>query len=121
MKSSLAAVPWAKLYSRLDASELSATNELPQPPKGTPVPVMFPPTPRKSQQSRSSSVSRAAPRPSAERTALQPAWEHWLETPVIQLSHILVLVVSGTMFGIGLSAFALEFLGTLPGLEFLKL
>lgn len=121
MKSSLAAVPWAKLYSRLDASELSATNELPQPPKGTPVPVMFPPTPRKSQQSRASSVSRVAPRPSAERTALQPAWEHWLETPVIQLSHIVVLVVSGTMFGIGLSAFALEFLGTLPGLEFLKL
>jgi hypothetical protein len=116
VQSSLAVVPWAKLYSRLDASELSATNELPQPPKGTPVPVMFPPTPRKSQ-----SQSRVAPRPSSARTALQPAWEHWLETPVIQLSHIVVLVVSGTMFGIGLSAFALEFLGTLPGLEFLKL
>ena len=114
VQSSLAVVPWAKLYSRLDASELSSTNEIPQLPKGTPVPVMFPPIPRQPKQSK--------PRPSAERTAVhKPAWEEWLETPVIRLSHVLVLVVSGTMFGVGLSALALEFLGTLPGLEFLKL
>jgi hypothetical protein len=120
VQSSLAVVPWAKLYSRLDASELSATNELPQLPPGTPVPVMFPPTPRKSQ---GKSVSKLSARPSAERTVVhkQPAWEEWLETPVIRLSHIAVLVVSGTMFGVGLSALALEFLGTVPGLEFLKL
>jgi hypothetical protein len=117
-KSSLAVVPWAELYSRLDASELSSTNEIPQPPKGTPVPVMFPPT----TTARPKTSVRSAARPSPIRTVpRKPGWEEWLETPVIHLSHIVVLVVSGTMFGVGLSAFALEFLGTLPGLEFLKL
>jgi hypothetical protein len=111
-------VPWAALYSRLDVSELTKTNEIPQPvaPR-TPVPVMFPPI------AKARPSGRSLPRPSPMRTAVerQAGWERWLETPVIQLSHILVLVFSGTMFGVGLSAFALEFLGTLPGLEFLKL
>ena len=117
-KSSLAVVPWAELYSRLDAADLTSTNEIPQPPKGTPVPVMFPPT----VTARAKPAVKSSPRPSPISTVpRKPGWEVWLETPVIQLSHIVVLVVSGTMFGVGLSAFALEFLGTLPGLEFLKL
>jgi len=102
-QSSLAVIPWAALYSRLDATELTSTNEIPQPvvPR-TPVPVMFPPSSR-------SKLSRVSARPSPVRPT-QPAWERWLETPVIQLSHIMVLVVSGTMFGVGLSALLLEFL-----------
>jgi hypothetical protein len=136
IESSLAVVPWAALYSRLDATELSSTHEQPveldellvienlptddlpqvnsspatwrRSPPVAPVPVMFPPSKR-----------RAQPRPSPVRASARQLG--WLETPVIHLSHIAVLVVSGTMFGIGLSAFALELLASLPGLEFLKL
>ena len=143
IESSFAVVPWAALYSRLDHHELTATHEqqvelepelividdlptqdLPQvsrtpatarrPLSRVAMPVMFPPPKRRAQP-------RASPVRAAPVAARPPRPLGWLETPVIGLSHIAVLVVSGTMFGIGLSAFALELLSAMPGLEFLKL
>lgn len=124
--SSLAVISLGELYSRLDASERTPTVELraPEPRKLSRVAVPVktfaraarprPPILSPVQVARASRP-RPAPRPS------RPALQHWLETPSIGLSHVLVLVVSGLCFGVGLSAFALLALARMPGLEFLGL
>ena len=121
-------VPWGALYSRLDEAELTTTRE------EMPKVVVFPPPRPQAKPPRSrvaepirittppAAIQRTQPpRPSHRRAGPpRPMLQEWFETPVIRTSHIAVLVVSGLLFGAGLSSFALLALASMPGLEFLS-
>ena len=57
------------------------------------------------------------PPPSTDQDSVITSLEGWLVTPMISLSHVAVLVVSGALFGVGLSTFTLLALNQLLGLR----